>query len=653
MVPQAKARTAQFPGAGAASFELLESKLLIPSSRPGIVARAALAARLTGPDAPPITTVVAPAGYGKTTLLAQWAEPHAPNVAWVSLDDADNDPAVLLTYIAVALDRVEAIGARVFRALATPTNDVAVVRTLLAAMAAMTEPVVLVLDQVDVITNPEGQAAIDAFATHLPPGARLALGSRAALPIPAARLRAEGRIAEIGTPDLAMEEAEAGLLLRGAGAECTDADVQELVLGTEGWPTGLYLAAMGMRVGAPGGDGRFALSGDERFLGDYLRSELLERASPEVAQFVTRASVLDRMCGPLCDAVLDTEGSARMLDYLESRNLLLVPLDRTRQWFRFHHLFRDLLRTELQRTEPDLVPVLNARAAAWCEANGLPETAIAYAQQAGDADTVARIFVNIVQPVWASGRVDTVLQWMQWLYAQSSIDRYPAVALHGALIYAMLGQASTAEDWAAAAESAPDTGMLPDGNTVHASLAYLRALLCRRGIPEMLCDAQTAWKELNPASPYRATMLNTEAVASLITGDHDQADPLLARAFDAAMAAGALRSRRWCWPSAASWPSTATTGPTRRHFRIRRWRCSTTASSTATGPARWSTRSRRVPRCSAATSRRRARWRPAPRRCARCSPTRCRWCRCRRCSSSPASTSPWATSRAPRRRCAR
>jgi LuxR family maltose regulon positive regulatory protein len=245
------------------------------------------------------------------------------------------------------------------------------------------------------------------------------------------------------------------------------------------------------------------------------------------------------MCGPLCDAVLNTTGSSTALESLAGSNLLLVPLDRRREWYRYHHLFRDLLRAELDRREPELIPELHRRAAAWCQANGLEETAIDHAQAAGDADQVARLVLQAMQPVWASGRVDTVLGWMQWLEREQLIERYPAVAVHGALIFALLGRATRAEQWAAAAERASPEGRLPDGSTMESYLGYLRAILCRDGVAEMRRDARLAWDGLSPLSPYRATMLHTEALSFLLDGEPERADTLFARAFEAATEAGA------------------------------------------------------------------------------------------------------------------
>jgi LuxR family transcriptional regulator, maltose regulon positive regulatory protein len=489
-------------------------------------------------DAPPVVAVVAPAGYGKTTLLAQWAEHRNPRVGWVSVDDRDNDPAVLLTYVAVAIDRIEPIDPAVFRALASPAAAVSGPIQLVAAIAALSGPVSLVLDHVDAVTKPECLDAIAQLALGLPVGSQLAIGSRSAPPLPAARLRAQGGIVEIGIDDLAMGQADATALLLGAGVELADPDVRELVRRTEGWPVGLYLAALAMTAGTPRTPAGVTFSGDQRFMGDYLRSEVLDRASPAEATFLTRTSILDTMTGPLCDATLGSTRSGRALEELEDRNLLVLALDHRREWYRYHHLFRELLASELRRREPEIVPELHLRAAEWLEANGMPEIAIDHAQAAGDADRVARLVLSVANPVWASGRADTVLGWMEWFVKNGLVDRYPGIAVHGALMFALMGLPGETERWAVAAERAPSGGMLDDGNTVEATVAYLRALLGRDGVDAMRRDAQISLTGLSPTSPYRATMLYTEGVSRLLDGALDDADALLVRAYDAATVAG-------------------------------------------------------------------------------------------------------------------
>jgi LuxR family maltose regulon positive regulatory protein len=516
------------------SFDLVESKLRPPLARPGIVARTALIDRLVAASGPAVISVVAPAGYGKTTLLAQWAERKVPRVGWVSVDDRDNDPVVLLTYVAVALDRVEAIDPRVFRALASSGAGVEVPRRLVAAMAGMGHPVALVIDNVEVVTNPESLDAIAGLALGLPMGSQLAIGSRDVLPLPTARLRAQGAIVEVGVDELAMDSREAGSLLKEAGVELGGGDLDELVGRTEGWPVGLYLAALAVNAGGSPAAVGAGLTGDDRYIGDYLRLEILDRVSPAEASFLTYTSVLERMCGPLCDAVVGVTGSAALLERLERRNLLVVPLDRRREWYRYHQMFRDLLVSELRRSDLGVIPELHRRAAAWCEANGMPENAIDHSQAAGDADTVARLVLQNANPVWASGRSDTVLRWMEWFESNDLIARYPGTAVNGALLLALAGRPAGVERWADAAEATSTTGALTDGSTIEAMLAYLRANLCRNGIEAMRRDAQVALHGLSATSPFRANMIQVEGLSHLLEGDIDRADASFARAVDEA-----------------------------------------------------------------------------------------------------------------------
>ncbi len=520
------------------SFEIRESKLRPLAVRPGLVERTNLLDRLQQADSP-VTTVIAPAGYGKTTLLTQWAATQRTSVAWLSADDADNDPAVLCTYIAVALDRIERIDGAMFAALAAHRPPVALLTRLLAALEAMTRPVALAIDHLESVTNVECLEVIGEIASRLPPQTRLVICSREQIRLPIGRLRAEGRLLEIDARDLALDREEAAGLLQGIGVGLADADVTELVTRTEGWPAGLFLAALSLQVGTPRLDAGVGLTGDSRFLGDYLRAEVLDRASPRDVEFLVQTSILESLSGPLCDATLDVVGSSAQLDELEQRNLWVVPLDDHREWYRYHRLFGELLRTELQRRHPELVPQLHARAADWYQAHGAPERALRHAQAAGDADRVAHLLVDLIQPVWASGRAETVMRWLEWFADQDLLGRYPGLTVHGALMYALLGRPAEADTWAAAAERSLVLTDLPDGSSLESLLAYLRAFLCRDGVAAMRADSISSYEGLSPTSPYRASMLYTEGLSHVIAGDPDRADPVLARAFDAATAIGA------------------------------------------------------------------------------------------------------------------
>ncbi len=357
--------------------------------RPGTVRRSSLVERLARNDSCPIVSVVAPSGYGKTTLLSQWAERNGQSFAWVSVDEGDNDPKVLLTYVAQALDAVEPVGGQVFDALASAHSSVpgSVVPRLGSAFWSMTAPVILVLDDVHLLHNSQCRAALSVLADHVPAGSRLVLAGREEPPLRIARLRAEGRILEIGPGDLMLTRQEAAALLRDAEVTLGEDDVAALHQRTEGWPVGLYLAALYLREGGSLGSAAVSSGGGDRRVSEYMESEFLARISRRHRVFLTRTAVLERMCGPLCEAVLaDLPGSAAALADLARSNLLLVPLDRRGQWYRYHHLFRDMLLAELERLEPDLMPALRRRAADWCLRNDRPEEALEYSIAAGDVE---------------------------------------------------------------------------------------------------------------------------------------------------------------------------------------------------------------------------------------------------------------------------
>jgi LuxR family maltose regulon positive regulatory protein len=550
------------------SFPILESKLTPAPTRPGLVPRVRLLDRLEAMAGTPVVAICAPAGYGKTVLAVEWARRDPRPFVWLSIDRHDNDPAVLLTYLAVGLDRVEPIDPTVLDVLASRRTSIG--RTVLprlgAALASKALPVVVVLDDVHLLHDQEGLEAVAVLVDHLPPGSQLAVTSRGEPPLPVARWRAEGRLAELGPADLAMSPAEAGSLLAAARAELPDGEVEELVRRTEGWPVALYLAALAIKAQHPRNGAGVGFSGREPFLVDYLQSELLARLSPAEVQFLTRTAVLDRLSGPLCDAVLDTTGSAAVLASLERSNLLVVPLGRQRDWYRYHPLFRELLRGELERHEPELVGKLALRAAQWSQHQGLVEAAIGYAMEAGDADLVARNVEQAAIGVYRSGRLATVQGWFDWFDDHGLVRRHPAVAMLGAWIQALGGHAAAAERWADAAEQGSYEGMLPDGSaSIEGWRALLRAKLCRHGVGQMRADAELALQLIPVGSLWRAPGQLLLGISQLLAGDHRVADRVLAEAVEVAQDTGAtvaasvaLAERAMLAIARQDWPAAAT-----------------------------------------------------------------------------------------------
>jgi LuxR family maltose regulon positive regulatory protein len=486
-------------------------------------------------------SVVAPPGYGKSTVLSQWAERSRRAFAWVTAEEPDNDPKVLLAYVAAALDEIEPIDERVFDALASSGSSVpgSVVPRLGSAFAAMSSPVVLVLDDVHVLRDRECRSALSVLADHVPAGSQLVLAGRADPPLRVARLRAEGRILEIGPSDLSLTAGEAASLLDHAGVILGPDEAAELHRRTEGWAAGLHIAALAIKAGSRDGETAPTFSGDDIFMRDYLRSEVLDRLPEADALFLTRTSALERMSGPLCDAVLGLQGSAATLAGLAQSNLLVVPLDRRGQWYRYHHLFRDLLLAELDRLEPGLVPVLRRRAAQWHEGNGRPDEALEYWMQAGDADSVARLVTVLTFPAYQRGMVATAERWLRWLQDHADVEGYPAVAMLAAVLAALTGKPDDAERWARAAERGAAVTGLPDGSpSIQPWLALLRALLCRDGAAQMRADAELAAATMAGGSFWRTSAILYLGLAHLMAGDPDKADVLFADAIAEGLPAG-------------------------------------------------------------------------------------------------------------------
>ena len=528
--------------AGRPAFDLVVSKLRRPLLRPGTIRRSLLIERLRRDAARPIVSVVAPPGYGKTTLLAQWAEANGQAFAWVSVEDRDNDPKVLLTYVAEALDAVEPVDQRVFDALASPGSSVpgSVVPRLGSAFSSMTSPMVLVLDDVHLLQNRECRDAVSMLAEHVPAGSRLALAGQAEPPLRSSRLRAEGKLLEIGPADLSLTDKEASSLLRNAEVTLGEDDVAELNRRAEGWPAGLYLAALSLKEGGEVHGIAASFGGDDRLVSEYLESEFLARISPQRHAFLTRTAVLERMCGPLCDAVLAQSGSAAVLTDLERSNLLLVPLDRRGEWYRYHHLFRDMLLAQLRRRETGLIPALYRRAAQWCEGNGAPAEALEYWMRAGDADAASRLAGALAAPTYQGGRVATAERWFGWLEDRGALEDRPAVAVLAAVLSALTGNPLRAERWAERAERGTAAVTLPDGSpSIEPWLALLRAILCRDGAEQMQADAELAAKTVAAGSFWRTASILFLATAHLMAGDADQADVLFEDAVAEGRASGA------------------------------------------------------------------------------------------------------------------
>ncbi len=407
-------------------YVLLATKLHVPSRRPGFVPRPRLVGRLEEGLARGLILVCAPAGSGKTVLLADWARHGGRPVAWLSLDVGDNDPARFWRHVVAALGRarpgIGELAEPVLGPLETSSPD-GLVMALINELAA--EPgedeVLLVLDDYHLIDSQPVHGSLLFLLEHLPPGLRIVLASRSDPPLPLARLRASGQLAELRAAELRFTADEAAALLREAiGADLPGTAVTALTARTEGWAAGLQLAGLSMRGQADTAGFVAAFSGSHRYVLDYLTGEVLERQNPQVREFLLDTSVLERLSGELCDAVTGRADSQAMLQDIERAGLFLVPLDEVRGWWRYHHLFADLLRARLEQEQPGRVQELHrAAAAAWSDEHDLGDAAVRHALASGDTARAARLVERHVETLLGRSEGATLHRWLSALPAES------------------------------------------------------------------------------------------------------------------------------------------------------------------------------------------------------------------------------------------
>lgn len=396
---------------------LFATKLFIPAPRPRRVARERLRDRLEAARGGVVTLVAAPAGSGKSTMLADWAHATERTVSWLSLEPDDDEPRRFLNYVIAALRGVGVVPGA-FPA-ATSSSPEAIESLLAELLNAVTraEPAVLVLDDYHVIESEEVHRLVQRAIDRLPPSLHLVLASRVDPPLALARLRARDTLVELRAADLRFTDEEASRFFNDAmGLSLAPDEVAELERRTEGWAVGLQMAAISLRE--PGGARAFLSSfgGSNRYVLDYLTSEVLQRQPPHVRTFLLETSILERLSPGLCDAVTGRADSARVLESLDAANLFVIPLDHERVWYRYHHLFGSLLAHELGRSAPaERVAELHGRAAAWYEAGGMPERALHHAIAGGDVDRAAAIIASRGKAHIFAGDGGTILRWIAQL----------------------------------------------------------------------------------------------------------------------------------------------------------------------------------------------------------------------------------------------
>jgi LuxR family maltose regulon positive regulatory protein len=466
-----------------------------PAFGGGLVSRPRLVERLLDPSQPPLAAMTAPAGYGKTTLLAEWAERDTREVSWIALDRAhDDDPSLLAAAVATALNRPG--------------------------------PFALVLDDVQVLRSLGARNVLSALVDQVPPGSRLVLSSRTTPPLPIGRLRAQRSLVELGPRDLAMTVAEATGLLAAEGVRPPGDAVEGLVAATDGWPAPLYLAALSLREhGHQPGEKQFTAR--DSAVRQYVNDAVLSDLSAEAADLLARTSILDKLSGSLCDAVLRCERSGRLLDELGTHRLLLVPLDRAGDWYRCPAMLRETLARDLQRDDPTAALELRRRAAEWYEAHDDGERAIDQAVASGDVVRAGELLWQHAPSFVAKGRRSTVRRWLAG-FADRQIAADPRLALVSACSAFADGDLDGVERWQASAH-----GRLRDvrpreatGETAAVANA-MRAVAACAGLETLAEEAASARRQMPGDSPWGSLCYFMEGAALHLVGEPERAEALL------------------------------------------------------------------------------------------------------------------------------
>lgn len=514
---------------------LLDSKLSVPPSRPGFVSRAGLieAARANGCR---VVGVTAPAGYGKSTMLVEWAGAEDRRVAWVSLDRFDDDPALLLSLLASAYARISPGNADLIAdmgGLGVSVLGRAAPR-LAAAFRTSPVPFVLMLDDLHELRSPACHDVLGVVLSGIPRGCQLVAASRFEQPhLP--RLRASGDALELRASDLALDAAGAEQIFAQAQVGLTRELAAAVTERTEGWPVGLYLAAL---IAHDSNGQALTVSGEDRYVADYLYRESLMQLPESLQRFLRYTAVLDQLSAPLCDALLGETGAQLRLRGLEASNVFLIPLDRRREWYRYHALFREFLLGELRRVEPEVIMKLHLRAADWYESNGSPAMAVEHLLDTTERDRCVQLVAQLVLATYQAGQMSTVQRWLSAL-GDAAIEDYPPLAVLAGWVTALTGQTGEAQRWAAILDAASFDLVPLDGTaSFDSARAMLRSIMCAAGPQQAMTDASFAVAHEPQWSAWRDQALVISGEAYLLTGDVDRAAALFAESSTLAAAAG-------------------------------------------------------------------------------------------------------------------
>jgi LuxR family transcriptional regulator, maltose regulon positive regulatory protein len=514
------------------------SKLRPPPLREGTVSRAALIEALRPAALATVALIGAPAGYGKTTLLAEVAaDARGKPFSWLTVDERDNNPARLVAALVAALVKDGGLDGTALDGLGKPRTSLTAAVKRLGAALSEAGPIGLAVDDLHLLTSERSMAVLETVVRHLPPRSRLLLASRNRLPDTLAVPRDGARLIELGREDLRMSEDEAMIIFKAARLDIAEDAVVALVERMEGWPTGLYLAALVLETH---GEALSSFDGSDRFVRDYFREECLLRLEDEDVGFLERASVLDGLSGALCDYALRVSGSATRLKQLARSNLFVIPTSAGKsRTYRLQTAFRDALRAELQRRESSLAQSIAARAADWSKREGDSEHAVSYAWAAGRSDEFAELIDASALALYHAGGLATIERWLTWP-DERLLAQHPRLAVWSAFVRVLRGQDEEALRWLdLAAQATVDPDASADGTPLPAWRTLIRSAMCRSGLDRMREDAARLLDMLGDDSPWRSVALLFLGVTYVLAGETAVAEEVLSEAQTTAAISGA------------------------------------------------------------------------------------------------------------------
>ena len=532
---------------------LLSTKLYVPPMPKEILPRPRLVEMLSAGLDRRLTLVSAPMGFGKTTLLTEWIASTASPVGWVNLDEADNDPAAFWTYFIAALQTVNPRIGQVALSLLQSTQPPQIEAILTALIneiarersrrrARVDRRYIVVLDDYHAIDAPPVHKSLGYLLDHLPKQLHIVVASRSDPPLHLARLRARGQLHELRTDDLRFTTAEAASLLnKMMGLGLSEEDVAALEVKTEGWVASLRMAALSMQGMEDVSEFVRSFSGSHRHILDYLTEEVMRRQEPQTQSFLIQTSILDRLTGPLCDALTGRQDGQAMLERLEAANLFLMPLDQDRRWYRYHVLFRDLLRQRLSASQPALLPDLHHKACLWLEHAGLTAEAVQHALAARDFERAARLIERVTITMVTEGKAQTLLGWLSGM-PEEVVSARPWLCVWGVWASLLTGKLEEMEPFLQTAESAPNVSLM-DRKRVTGHVLTLRAILSRAhgDLDQSIQLSQEAMKRIPKDDLFVNSLLNFNlAVTYFMTGEMSLARLYAEKAIQSANATAPL-----------------------------------------------------------------------------------------------------------------